>query len=72
MKWKITVAVMAYSTGNGAAADRKAAGEREQSTIVECDSIRDALRFAETFVSGVKTNPAVWEVPIYAIERIGE
>lgn len=72
MKWKVTVVVMAYSTGRGADADRKAAGNREQSTVVECDTIRHALRFADAFVNGIKTNPAVWEVQVYAIERIGE
>jgi hypothetical protein len=71
MKWKIMVAVMPYSTGRGADVDRKAVGPREQSTVVECDSINDAMRFAETFTRGVKTNPDVWECPIHAIERIG-
>lgn len=70
MKWKITLVVMPYSTGNGKDADQKAAGNRDQSVIVECDDIKQALRFAETFVRGVKTNPAVWEAPIYAIERV--
>lgn len=65
--WKITVCVWPYSTGVGAAEDQKAAGERTQVLEVSATDIRDALRQAELFVQGIKTNPRVWQAPIKSI-----
>lgn len=67
--WDVSIEVWPHSTGKGADEDQKAAGARARTIRVKADSIGIALRLAQLFADGVKTNPAVWQVPIMRIAR---
>jgi hypothetical protein len=68
-RWRITIEVHPHSTGNGAEADRKAAGADDGAHhfYVDADTIREAMKMAECFAEGMKRNPAVWEAPIRGV-----
>lgn len=68
--WNITIEAWPYSTGNGADADQKAAGDREQCYYVSAESIAEAITLARCIVDGIQSNPAVWQAPITGITRV--
>jgi hypothetical protein len=74
MRWKITIAVYAHSTGNGAVADKKAAGaeDGDHYFYVDADDFRTAAKMAACFSEGVKSHPMVWEAPIIGVNRQGD
>lgn len=69
-RWDIKVLVWPYQTGEGQAADRLAVGGEERTLAVFACDTRDALKKAEIFAGGVKTNPRVWMVPIVSIVKV--
>lgn len=66
-RWLVTIEVCPHSTGNGAAADQRAAGLRFQNFAVRAEGMAAALELAEALAQGVRTNPMVWRAPIVAI-----
>lgn len=69
-RWRATVNVWPFATGDGSEADQKACGPREVKTEFVADSIEEAISLTKVFVLGIKTNPRVWQAPIFALERI--
>jgi hypothetical protein len=71
MRWRITIAVYPHSTGNGAEADKKAAGaeDGDHYFYVHADDFSTAAKMAECFSDGVASHPAVWKAPIMGVHR---
>ena len=67
MRWQITIEAWPHSTGAGAEADQKAAGERTHYFYVDADDIHVAMKMARCFAEGMERNPAVWCAPIYGV-----
>ena len=65
--WIVTIETWPHSTGNGAEADQKQAGQRFQKFCVRAYDIADALKCAEYIAQGMRTNPMVWRAPIKSI-----
>lgn len=74
MRWRISIAIYAHSTGNGAEADKKAAGADEGDIYfyVDAQDFKEASKMAQCFSDGVRANPAVWEAPIMGVHRYEE
>ena len=68
-RWKIIIEAWPHSSGKGQEADQAAAGEREQYFYCSAEDIQDAMRFADCFAEGMKSNPAVWVAKITGINR---
>ena len=66
-RWRITIEAWPHSTGNGAEADQKAAGDRERYFYVDADDIEHAMKMARCFAEGMRANPAVWMAPIMGV-----
>ena len=64
MRWQISIEIWPHSTGAGAEADQKAAGDRQRYFYVEADCIERAYMSARCIQSGILCNPAVWKAPI--------
>ncbi len=71
-EWKIRIDVWPHSTGQGASVDQGACGPRTQIFNVIAGDIREAIGVAQMIVKGIKTNPRVWEAPIFEVSRICE
>lgn len=71
MRWRITIAVWPHSTGNGNAADKKAAGAENGDLYfyVDAECFREASRLAECYAEGVQSNPSVWKAPVMGVHR---
>jgi hypothetical protein len=69
MRWRITIEVWPHSTGKGAAADRQAAGEREQYFYADARDVDEAFGMARCFEEGVCANPAVRGAQILGVHR---
>lgn len=67
--WIVRMDVYAHSTGNGSENDRKAVGGNHQTFNVKGEEFRDAVAAAELLITGIKTNPMVWQCHITAIEK---
>ena len=65
----ITIEAWPHSTGNGAEADQKLAGDRSKDYVVEALDFKEAFKFAEAIAMGMRANPMVWRAPIVAINK---
>lgn len=70
--YKISVRVWPYQTNNGRDEDQKLVGKEHQSFEIRASDFHDAYKKAKVLVQGIHANPAVWNVPITAIEYKGE
>lgn len=66
-RWRITIEACPHSTGNGADADQKAAGDRVHYFYTDANDIDEAMVRARCFAEGMKCNPAVWMAPILGV-----
>lgn len=71
MRWRISIATYAYSTGNGSEADKKAAGaeDGDRYFYVDAQDFREAVKMAGCYSEAIKSHPAVWEAPIMGVNR---
>lgn len=62
--YHIKIRVMAHSTGESRVEDDKASGGPIQGFNVFANDFDEAVRNAKLLVSGIRTNPRVWETRI--------
>jgi hypothetical protein len=65
--WQATIRTWPYSTGAGAAEDKKAIGDEFKTFEFAAQDFKDASAKAELVNSGIRTNPRVWESNIVKV-----
>ena len=66
--WNITIRVWPYSTSDGADKDRAKVGpEFQKFSVPALDDFKMAVRFADAFAMGIRTNPMVWQANVVSI-----
>ena len=71
-EYRVKVYVYPYASGKGSEHDNKAVGGQHHSISVVAPHFGAALGHANTFLAGIRTNPAVWEAGIRSIEWIAD
>lgn len=68
--WRGEVHVWPHSTGRGKSVDEEAVGGRVRTIEVKAETIEQALNLVQLYREGIRTNPMVWQAPIFKVERI--
>lgn len=68
--WELVVEAWPFSTGAGQEQDQQSCGPRSVPCHVRCDSVHEAVKYADIVSQTLKRNPAIWKAPITSVRKL--